>query len=179
MHIESTSIPDVKRVIPQVFKDNRGHFFESYHSDKFKTLGIHTVFVQDNQSVSVQGTLRGLHFQTPPFAQAKLVQVTQGSVVDVAVDIRKNSPSYGQWVMEELNENNHHMLYIPEGFAHGFYVLSETATLLYKCSNVYSKAHEGHLIWNDPNLAIQWPLINGKAPLLSDKDQIKNLFDLK
>lgn len=168
MELKPTALKDVLLLTPKLFKDDRGYFFESYNQDTFAKLGIHTLFVQDNQSFSLKNTLRGLHFQNSPKAQAKLIQVIDGEIFDVAVDIRPNSPTYGEWVSEYLSSKTHNMLYIPEGFAHGFLVLSDTATVTYKCSDTYSPAHEGSIIWNDPKLNINWPLTS--QPLLSAKD---------
>jgi dTDP-4-dehydrorhamnose 3,5-epimerase len=167
MKIERLAIPDVLLITPDVFGDERGFFLESYHEDKFREAGISERFVQDNHSKSTQGVLRGLHFQTPPFAQGKLVRVSAGEVFDVAVDLRKASETYGQWVAYPLFASTFQMLYIPPGFAHGFQVLSETAEFQYKCTSLYEPSAEGGLMWNDPDLAIEWPLL---VPKLSAKD---------
>ena len=161
------SIPDIILVEPQSFPDERGFFLESFKESEFVSKGIKTRFVQDNFSHSVKGVLRGLHYQKNPEAQAKLVIVLKGEVFDVAVDIRKNSSTYGKWVAEILSENNHNLLYIPEGFAHGFCVLSESADVLYKVNQEYSLEDERGIIWNDPKINITWPI---KKPLLQEKD---------
>jgi dTDP-4-dehydrorhamnose 3,5-epimerase len=169
--ITDCEIPEVKLIEPTVFEDERGFFLEAFHIDKFKDAGIEHHFVQDNHSRSVQYTLRGLHFQLPPFAQAKLVRATRGRIFDVAVDIRPHSPTYKQWVGVELSEDNKKMLLVPADFAHGFVVLSETAELQYKCSNVYSKDHERGLRWDDPAFNIDWQLPDDVAFVLSEKDK--------
>lgn len=158
---------------PNVFKDPRGYFFESYNNIAFGNNGITDQFVQDNQSLSQPGVLRGMHFQLPPFAQSKLVRVIKGAVLDVAVDIRKNSKTYGQHVTVELNEENNLMLYIPVGFAHGFLTLKADTIFSYKCGNVYNKASERGIMWNDPELNISW---NCAQPILSDKDLTNEAF---
>ncbi len=168
------SIPDVILVEPQSFSDDRGFFFESFKESDFFSNGIDKKFVQDNFSHSVHGVIRGLHFQKAPKAQAKLVSVLKGEIFDVVVDIRKNSPTYGKWVSEILSENNHKLLYIPEGFAHGFCVLSEEADVLYKVSNEYSPEHEHGIIWNDPKLNIDWPI---SKPIVSSNDSKLPLFE--
>jgi len=158
MNIIETGIEGLIVIEPRVFGDERGYFFESYNQQKFSELGLNYNFVQDNQSFSVYGVVRGLHFQRAPFAQAKLVRALQGKVMDVAVDIRKNSPTYGQVYSCELSDENKRQMLIPRGFAHGFSVLSKTAIFSYKCDNFYSKQHEGGICFNDPNLAIDWGL---------------------
>lgn len=173
MQIEETEIDGLLIVKPSVFSDSRGHFFESYNQKKFMDLGLNLNFVQDNQSVSQKNVLRGLHFQNPPNAQGKLVRVTNGSVLDVAVDIRKNSKTFGKHFKIELSEKNNLMLWIPEGFAHGFLTLEDNTIFLYKCTNFYNKASENALIWNDPILNIDW---GTNTPLLSDKDLVAQLF---
>ena len=160
-------IPDVILVEAQSFLDDRGFFLESFKESIFISNGISTKFVQDNFSHSLKGVLRGLHYQKSPKAQAKLVIALKGEIFDVAVDIRKNSPTYGKWVSEILSEQNHNLLYVPEGFAHGFCVLSDEADVLYKVSNEYSHEHEKGIIWNDPDLNIQWPI---DKPILVEKD---------
>jgi dTDP-4-dehydrorhamnose 3,5-epimerase len=167
MEIVETPLQGLVVIKPRVFEDARGYFFESYNQDVFKKNGLEMNFVQDNQSLSQRGVLRGLHFQNNPHAQGKLVRVITGSVFDVAVDIRKQSPTYGQWYGLELNEKNKWMMYIPEGFAHGFATLADNTIFSYKCTNVYHKAAEDCILWNDPSLAIYWQLDN---PLLSEKD---------
>jgi len=170
MQFERLSIPDVILVRPKVFSDARGFFLESWEERKFAAGGIDTRFVQDNHSRSSQYTLRGLHYQIQR-PQGKLVRVVTGKVWDVAVDMRRSSPTYGKWVAAELSEENKHMLWIPPGFAHGFVVLSETADFLYKCTDFYAPEHERCLLWNDPQLGIDWRLPSGVTPLLSLKDQ--------
>lgn len=153
-----------------VFKDDRGYFFESFNQEKFnKTVGAKVDFVQDNQSFSTKGVLRGLHYQTGVYAQAKLVRVTQGKVIDVAVDIRKNSPTFGEYVAVELSEDNKKQLFVPRGFAHGFIVLSDTAVFQYKCDNFYNKESEGGIIYNDPDLNIDWQITEDDLNI-SEKD---------
>ena len=170
MKATRTSIPDVLVIEPKVFGDARGFFYESFNQKAFdEAVGRHVEFVQDNHSRSVKGVLRGLHYQIQQ-AQGKLVRVVQGTVFDVAVDIRKSSPTFGQWVGMELSEHNHRQLWVPPGFAHGFLVLSETAEFLYKTTDFYSPAHERCIVWDDKALAIQWPSV-GAAPKLSAKDQ--------
>ena len=158
---------------PKIFTDNRGYFYESYNKHTFAELGITTEFLQDNESFSFQNTLRGLHFQKSPFAQAKLVRVLEGSVWDVAVDLRKNSPTFGKWYGVELSAENKKQFYIPHGFAHGFSVLTPTAKFYYKCDNFYNKASEGAILFNDKELNIDWHIDLSKA-VLSEKD-LKNL----
>jgi len=167
MRVIETKLQGVLIVEPKVFEDQRGFFFESYSYREYAAHGIGDVFVQDNHSRSVQGSLRGLHYQTPP-GQAKLVRVALGEVFDVAVDIRWGSPTFGQWVGVILSAENKRQLYIPPGFAHGFCVTSEVADFLYKCSNYYSPQDERGIAWDDPDLAIEWPVAN---PLLSQRDQ--------
>lgn len=169
MRVETTSLPGVLVITPRVFEDTRGFFFESYNQEAWADHGISTLFVQDNHSRSVGSTLRGLHFQLPPMAQVKLVRCVRGAIWDVAVDIRAGSPTFGRWVGVELSAENFRQLYIPAGFAHGFCVLSDWADVLYKTSAVYSKAHERGIAWDDPQLALDWPV---RAPLLSDRDRV-------
>ncbi|MBF0096574.1 MAG: dTDP-4-dehydrorhamnose 3,5-epimerase [Magnetococcales bacterium] len=164
-----TRIPEVLLITPRVFGDNRGCFLESWQRDKFAAAGIAAALVQDNLSESSQGTLRGLHYQIQQ-AQGKLVQVLAGEVFDVAVDVRRHSPTFGQWIAERLSWENKRMLWIPPGFAHGFYVLSPSALFTYKCTDFYAPQHERSILWNDPDLAIPWPLVDGQAPALSGKD---------
>lgn len=173
MEVIQTKIPDLYIVKPTVFEDHRGYFFESYNKENFLRNGIDHNFVQDNESKSSKGVLRGLHFQKPPFAQGKLVRVMKGSVLDVAVDIRKNSPTYGQWASVELTQDNKWMYWIPPGFAHGFVTLEDNTVFFYKCTNVYNKNSEGSILWCDPVLNIDWKVEN---PILSDKDKIGPLF---
>jgi len=164
----SLEIPDVKLVIPNNYSDERGYFLESYKDSEFSANGISTKFVQDNFSHSIHDVLRGLHYQTKPKEQAKLVSVISGEIFDVAVDIRKGSPTFGKWVSEILSEKNHKMLYIPEGFAHGFCTLSDIANVFYKVTNEYSPENEQGIIWNDPEISISWPIQN---PVISEKDK--------
>jgi len=154
---EPLTIPDVIRVRPRVFGDERGFFLETYKRSEFAAHGIGLPFVQDNQSCSTRGVLRGLHYQVPPSAQGKLVRCVAGEVLDVAVDIRSGSPFFGKWVAETLSEQNHHMLYVPPGFAHGYYTLSERAQVLYKVTAEYAPACERGIRWDDPALGIAWP----------------------
>jgi len=173
MEIIKTDIPDLYIIKPRVFEDHRGYFFESYNKEAFLKNGIDQNFVQDNESKSGKNVLRGLHFQKPPFAQGKLVRVIKGAVLDVAVDLRKSSPTYGQWSSIELTEDNKLMYWIPPGFAHGFVTLAEETIFFYKCTNIYNKASEGSILWNDPDLNIDWGIDH---PILSEKDQSAPLF---
>ena len=166
-----TGIKDLYIIEPQVFGDNRGYFMETYNKQEFERLGLHYDFVQDNQSKSKKGVLRGLHFQRK-FPQAKFVRVLEGEVFDVAVDLRKNSKTYGKWFGVILSDENKRMFMIPRGFAHGFVVLSEIATFTYKCDEFYHPEDEGGIIWNDKDINIDWPI--DFEPLLSEKDK-KNL----
>ena len=175
MKITTTCIPDVKILEPRVFEDERGFFYESYNQKVFDdAVGYPVTFVQDNHSRSIKGTLRGLHYQLPPHPQGKLVRVTVGEVFDVAVDIRKGSPTFGQWVGEPLSADNRRQLWIPPGFAHGFLVTSDIAEFQYKCTDFYAPDCEGSIRWNDSRLGIQWP--TGDDPLVSPKDQNAPLF---
>ncbi|MBL0455917.1 dTDP-4-dehydrorhamnose 3,5-epimerase [Aeromonas enteropelogenes] len=175
MKIIDTKIPDVKIIEPTVFGDERGFFMETWNKKRFEELvaGKPTTFVQDNHSKSKKGILRGLHYQTENI-QGKLVRVISGEVYDVAVDIRKDSPTFGKWVGEYLSAENRRQLWIPEGFAHGFYVTSEDAEFVYKCTNYYAPEAEKSIIWNDPTLKINWPIIDG--PILSNKDRAGEHF---
>ena len=168
MEVTETYIKGLFVIKPKVFEDARGYFFESYNNAVFEKAGLHLNFVQDNQSLSQKGVLRGLHFQNPPHAQGKLVRVITGAVYDVAVDIRKNSPTYGKYFGLELTGKNKWMMYIPEGFAHGFLTLEDNTVFSYKCTNYYHKAAEDCLLWNDPDIGISW---NAENPLLSEKDK--------
>jgi dTDP-4-dehydrorhamnose 3,5-epimerase len=168
MKIVETPVQDVLVFEPQVNGDDRGHFLETFRASYFQDLGLSVEFIQDNQSRSSRGTLRGLHFQHQ-FPQGKLVRVIQGEVFDVAVDLRKSSATFGQWVGEILSSKNHKQLWIPPGFAHGFYVLSECADLCYKCTDYYHPEDDYSLLWNDPDVSIEWPLLSSE-PLLSGKD---------
>ena len=173
MKVEKAPLDGVIIIEPKIFKDPRGIFYEVYSAERYKEHGIPAHFVQDNHSVSEKGVLRGLHYQVEP-AQAKLVRVTHGEVYDVVVDIRKDSSTYGKWWSLHLSETNKLQVYIPIGFAHGFCVLSESAEFLYKCSDYYSPESERGVIWNDPNLAIDWPV---KTPILSEKDKVYPQFN--
>ena len=172
MKIVDTAIADVKIIEPAVFGDERGFFFESFNQAKFnQAVGYDVAFVQDNHSYSIKGALRGLHYQLPPHPQGKLVRCVTGEVFDVAVDIRKSSPSFGQWVGVHLSAENKRQLWIPPGFAHGFLTLSEYAEFLYKTTDYWAKDCEQAIIWNDPSIAIDWPAFDGQ-PLLSEKDRL-------
>jgi len=173
MNFERIAISGLCVVSPRVFDDPRGYFFESYSKKTFVEAGITDDFVQSNQSLSQKGVLRGLHFQTPPFAQSKLVRVIQGAVLDVAVDIRLNSPTYGQHYSIVLSEQNKKMFYVPVGFAHGFLTLEDNTIFSYKCGNYYNKESEQGILWNDASLDIDWGI---KDPVLSEKDMVNNLF---
>ncbi|MCU0846295.1 MAG: dTDP-4-dehydrorhamnose 3,5-epimerase [Spirochaetes bacterium] len=170
---KNLEIKDVILIEPRVFPDGRGFFLESYKSSDFKKIGIPEPFVQDNHSLSVKGVLRGLHYQLPPKAQGKLVRVIKGAVIDVAVDIRKNSPTFKKWVAEELSEENHRMLYIPPGFAHGFAALTDDVHLLYKCTEEYSPECDRGIRWDDPEISVDWKI--GK-PIVSEKDEVLPLL---
>jgi len=173
MKIIKTEIEGLLIIEPRVFEDERGCFFESWSKDAFENAGLDINFVQDNQSLSSKGVVRGLHFQNPPFAQGKLVQVLKGSVLDVAVDIRENSASYGKHVSVLLSGENKTMFWIPPGFAHGFSTLEDNTMFSYKCSGIYNKESEGSLMWNDTDLNIDWQI---KNPIISEKDQNSELF---
>jgi dTDP-4-dehydrorhamnose 3,5-epimerase len=167
--ILSTTLPDVKIIEPTVFGDQRGFFMETWNIASFTAAGLPMQFVQDNHSRSAKGILRGLHYQIQK-AQGKLVRVVSGAVYDVAVDLRRSSPTFGQSVGVELSAQNQRMLWVPPGFAHGFLVLSETADFVYKCTELYAPQHEQSLLWNDPALNIDWPLEPGRQPILAAKD---------
>ena len=172
MRVIDTPIPELKIIEPAVFADTRGFFFESFNQAKFnQAVGYDVAFVQDNHSYSIKGALRGLHYQLPPHPQGKLVRCVTGEVFDVAVDIRKSSPSFGQWVGVHLSAENKRQLWIPPGFAHGFLTLSEYAEFLYKTTDYWAKDCEQAIIWNDPSIAIDWPAFDGQ-PLLSEKDRL-------
>ncbi|MCM8613996.1 dTDP-4-dehydrorhamnose 3,5-epimerase [Accumulibacter sp.] len=169
MIVTATAIPDVLLIEPEVFGDERGYFFESFNARSFaRATGLEPSFVQDNHSRSARNVLRGLHYQLPPKAQGKLVLVVQGMVFDVAVDLRQHSPTFGRWVGHELSGENKRQLWIPPGFAHGFLVLSQSAEFLYKTTDYYSPEHERSLLWNDPDIAVDWPLDG--PPILARKD---------
>lgn len=170
MEIIKTPIEGVLIIEPRLFKDERGYFFESFNQKEFENKICKTTFVQDNESKSTYGVVRGLHFQKPPFAQSKLVRVVKGAVLDVAVDIRKDSPTFGQHVAVELTEDNHRQFFIPRGFAHGFSVLSKEVIFQYKCDNFYAPQSEGAIAWDDPDLGIDWQ-ISIDDILLSEKDK--------
>lgn len=167
MEVVDLALAGLKLVKPRVFGDARGSFLEIYHGQRYRAAGIAQPFVQDNYSLSTRGVLRGLHYQLPN-AQGKLVACLSGAIFDVAVDLRRSSPTFGRWHGVELNADNHWQLYVPEGFAHGFCVLSDAAQVLYKCTDFYSPGNEHTLIWNDPAIGIDWPV---RAPLLSQKDR--------
>ena len=173
MQVLKTEIPGILIIEPGVFEDSRGIFKETYERNRYTDAGIAGEFVQDNLSRSCRGALRGMHYQIQ-HPQGKLVQVFRGEIFDVAVDLRRNSPQFGKWVGVKLSESNHRQLYVPEGFAHGFCVLSETADVFYKCTDFYHPEHERTLFWNDPDVNIQWPLQSD--PILSDKDRDGTLF---
>jgi dTDP-4-dehydrorhamnose 3,5-epimerase len=168
MNVIDTGFPGLFELEPSVFEDNRGYFFESYNKRQFKNLGIDHDFVQDNQSLSQKGVVRGLHFQAPPFAQGKLVRVITGAVLDIALDIRKGSPTYGKFHAVELTEENKKLFWIPAGFAHGFCTLRDHTIFAYKCTEVYNKPSESCVLWNDADLNIDWGVNN---PIVSAKDQ--------
>ena len=174
MNIISTKIEGVYLIKPKIFNDDRGSFFESFNMKVFQKETSQKInFVQDNQSVSSKNILRGLHFQKPPHAQAKLVRVIRGSVLDVVVDLRKKSKTYGEYILEELSEYNNHQLFLPKGMAHGFLTLEDNTIFTYKCSEFYCKDAEDSIIWNDNSIGIKWP---GSKPLLSKKDQNAKKF---
>ncbi|HBK71948.1 MAG TPA: dTDP-4-dehydrorhamnose 3,5-epimerase [Flavobacteriaceae bacterium] len=172
MNIEKTFIEDLLIITPNVFTDKRGYFLESYNKKKHEAL-LNIDFVQDNESLSQKNVLRGLHFQKPPHAQAKLVRVIKGAVLDVVVDIRNNSETYGKYYKQILSEENKTQLYVPKGFAHGFLVLEENTIFSYKCSNYYNKESEGAILWNDSTLDIDW---NVDQPIISEKDKVAENF---
>jgi dTDP-4-dehydrorhamnose 3,5-epimerase len=174
MEVKITPIQGLLIIKPNVFTDERGYFFESYSEKLFKQYGIEGNFVQDNQSLSQKNALRGLHFQSPPYEQGKLVRVIKGAVLDVVVDIRKDSPTYGQHFSCELSDHNFLMLWVPPGFAHGFATLQNDTIFVYKCTNQYHKGAEGGIRWNDPDLKIDWGISD---PIVSDKDQKLSLFN--
>lgn len=175
MKIENTKIEDIKIITPDIFSDGRGYFFEIFQAIKYKKLGIENTFVQDNQSFSKYGTVRGLHYQIGKFAQGKLVHVMQGKILDVAVDIRFGSPTFGKHTSIELSESDKKSVWIPAGFAHGFSVLSKTSIVFYKCTAVYSPSHERGILFNAPELNIDWKI---KNPIISEKDKKYSSFKM-
>jgi len=176
MKLIKTEIPDVIIFTPQVFEDNRGYFFESYNKKLFQDIGITQEFVQDNKSFSKHGTVRGLHFQKGKHAQAKLIRVITGRILDVSVDIRANSPTFGKFVSHEISSDNYQQILVPHGFAHGFSVLSEYAIIEYKCDSYYNKESEASILYNDKDLNIDW-LVEEKKMLISDKDKLGLTFE--
>jgi len=175
MEIIETAIADVKVLKPKVFEDARGYFCETYSEQRYRECGVDCHFLQDNESMSMRGVLRGLHYQASPHAQAKLIRVVRGAVLDVAVDIRKDSPTFGKCVMVELSEKNKQQIYIPHGFAHGFLVLEDYTIFSYKCDSYYSPACERGLRWDDPTIAIPWPKLDVPY-ILSEKDKRQPLL---
>jgi dTDP-4-dehydrorhamnose 3,5-epimerase len=173
MEIIRTAIPDVFIVRPEVFTDERGYFLETFHRQRFSDAGINADFVQDNESKSQKGVLRGLHLQAPPCAQGKLIRVIKGSVLDVVVDVRKKSPHFGKWVSTILSEENKLMFWVPPGFAHGFLTLEDDTVFSYKCTQVYNRDSEMAIRWNDPTLKIEWGI---ETPILSEKDRNAKFF---
>lgn len=173
MQFEKTSLDKVWLIKPKIFEDKRGHFLESFREEVFKKKGVEYNFVQDNISTSTKGAVRGLHYQLPPYSQAKLVMAIYGEILDVAVDIRKDSPTFGKYFSTVLNDQNRYMMLVPSGFAHGFSVLSEKATVAYKCNQYYQKESERGVRWNDPALQIDWKT---KSPILSEKDKKQPLL---
>lgn len=169
MEFTATQIPDVIVIDPVVFEDQRGFFMETWQAQKFKDAGIDANFVQDSQSRSTQGTVRGLHYQIEQ-AQGKLIRVIQGEAFDVLVDLRKSSPTFGQWAGEILSAGNRKIIWVPPGFAHGFQVLSDSADFEYRCTDFYAPEHERTIRWDDPDIGIDWPLQDGQEPMMSDKD---------
>lgn len=169
MKITTLPIEGVLLIEPKIFGDSRGWFFEAYNEERYRAEGITETFVQDNQSFSQKNVVRGLHFQRPPFSQAKLVSVIQGAVLDVAVDLRSGSPTYGQYVSAVLTGENHRQFFVPKGFAHGFSVLEDHTIFAYKCSCLYNKESEGNIIYNDPDIHVEWGVDN---PILSEKDKV-------
>ena len=176
MKFEPTAIPDVILIRPSVFGDERGYFLESWHEEKFSAGGIGIPFVQDNHSRSARHILRGLHYQIQ-HPQGKLVRVVTGTVFDVAVDVRRSSPTFSRWVGVTLSDENHHMLWVPPGFAHGYLVLSDSADFLYRCTDFYAPQYERSIRWDDPHLNIDWPIASPSRPVLSAKDLSAPLFE--
>lgn len=177
MQYEKLAIPDVILITPKLFEDDRGFFFESFRQSDFEKYCGYYHFVQDNHSASAQGVLRGLHYQLK-YPQGKLVRVTKGKVFDVAVDLRSNSEAYGHWVGAILDDRNKQMLWIPPGFAHGFYVISEYAEFQYKCTDYYAPEDQYAIAWNDSTIGIEWPLVNNTLPILSEKDKKARGWDM-
>ena len=177
MKIIETHIPGLIIIEPDVFEDERGYFFESFHKEKYKEAGIDAQFLQDNESKSVRGVVRGLHYQLNPYAQGKLVRVIQGKVYDVAVDLRKGSPTFGEWFGTELDDVSKKQMFVPRGFAHGFSVLSRTAVFSYKCDNIYSRENERGINLVDPKLGIDWKL-NQEEQIISGKDKQAPIFEV-
>ena len=175
MPFHDTSFRDLKIFEPQLFNDDRGYLFESFNKHEFEAAGFRTAFVQDNQVYSTQGVLRGLHYQLFPFAQAKLIRVVLGEILDVVVDLREDQPTYGKWFSIRLDDKKHQQLFVPRGFAHGYIVLSPTAIVSYKCDNFYAREHEGGIRYDDPTLQIDWEYDLSKV-LVSEKDQAQPLF---
>ena len=175
MPFQTTPIPGVLVFEPAVWADERGYFFEAYNEQTFRSAGIEANFVQDNQARSTYGVLRGLHYQVEPFAQAKLVRVLEGEVLDIVVDLREKSPAYGQWYAIRLSAENKKQLFVPRGLAHGYVVLCQRAEFFYKCDNFYSKAHEGGILYNDPQLAIDWEIPLDQV-IVSEKDRVLPVF---
>ncbi|MDA1017930.1 MAG: dTDP-4-dehydrorhamnose 3,5-epimerase [Planctomycetota bacterium] len=173
MQVFETDLPGVLVIEPRVFPDERGFFKETYHQQRYADLGLPSSFVQDNYSHSVQGTIRALHYQIEQ-PQGKLVQIFKGEIFDVAVDIRRDSPRFGEWVGVLLSETNHRQLYIPPGFAHGFCAMSDEADVLYKCTDLYAPQHERTILWNDPSIGIEWPEVG--TPIVSKKDQLGQML---
>lgn len=174
MDIEHTRIPGLLIIKPRIFEDERGYFLESYNRRQLESKGLMFNFVQDNESCSAKNVLRGLHFQVPPYAQGKLVRVIRGAALDVAIDLRKNSPTYGQWESALLTGKNKWMYWIPEGFAHGFLALDDNTVFFYKCTNIYNKESERSIRWDDPDLNIDWKLTS--SPIISQKDATAPAF---
>lgn len=176
MQIKKTDIKGLLEITPRIFEDERGYFYESYSNQAFEKIGLDIDFVQDNQSLSKKGVLRGLHFQNPPFAQGKLVRVIKGAVIDIAVDLRKDSPTYGKYHKVLLNEDNKRLFWIPPGFAHGFLTLEDDTIFAYKVSGIYNKESEGCIKWDDTDLNIDWEIPSNITPIVSEKDQEGELF---
>jgi len=179
IEITDTGIEGLLVIKPRIFEDERGYFFESYNLNRLKEAGIQNIYVQDNQSRSTYGIIRGLHFQKDPKAQSKIVRVVEGTIFDVAVDLREDSPTYGEWFGIELSEENKFQIFIPKGFAHGFSVLSDTATVVYKCDEFYSQEHESGIRYNDPDLKIDWKIPSEKITVSEKDNKLGFLSDYK